>query len=169
MKDFVDIKGFEGMYQINMSGEIMGLRGRYGRAPAILKAKLGRNGYYSVSLCQKEGKRITVSIHRLLAIAFIPNPENKPQVNHIDGDKLNNKLSNLEWVSHKENLVHASNMGLLKGNRTHRILYQTDLILIREEYAIGGILQKELAKKWGISNAYMNMILHNKRRIIKCA
>ena len=63
-------------------------------------------GYCQISIVYDKNKRITTSIHRLVAQAFIPNPENKPQVNHKDGNKLNNKLSNLEWVTNKENYNH---------------------------------------------------------------
>lgn len=68
-------------------------------------------GYYLVTLVH-EGKRKNQFIHRLLAKHFIPNPENKPQVNHIDGNKQNNLLSNLEWVTAKENAQHAVRIGL---------------------------------------------------------
>lgn len=68
-------------------------------------------GYYLVTLCNN-GLRKNQFIHRLLALHFVPNPENKPQVNHIDGNKQNNALTNLEWVTSKENSIHAVKMGL---------------------------------------------------------
>ena len=68
-------------------------------------------GYYTVSLCQL-GKGKTYRVHRLLADNFIPNPETKGDVNHIDGDKNNNDLSNLEWNTRQENLSHAFRTGL---------------------------------------------------------
>lgn len=74
---------------------------RYTAKPYILKPGLGGKGYPSVSL-----ERKTHIVSRLVAINFIPNPENKKQVNHIDGNKLNNRIDNLEWVSNLENCVH---------------------------------------------------------------
>ena len=72
-------------------------------------------GYYLVTLCYK-GKQKNKFIHRLLAEHFIDNPENKPVVNHIDGVKTNNNLSNLEWCTVKENSQHAVNLGLSTYN-----------------------------------------------------
>ena len=71
---------------------------------------LNIRGYYSVGIMKK-----TFMVHRLVAKAFIPNPENKPQVNHIDGDKLNNHYNNLEWCTAQENIRHAFDTGLNKG------------------------------------------------------
>ncbi len=95
--------------------------------------------YYFCSLKDNDGDERTVQIHRALANAFIPNPENKPQINHIDGNKLNNDLSNLEWVTAKENTYHAYKMGLRKNsphseNGYSAILKNEDVIRIRELY-----------------------------------
>lgn len=70
--------------------------------------------YRAVTLCE-DGKRQETLIHRLVALAFIDNPDDKPCVNHIDGDKLNNHVSNLEWVTHKENTTHAMESGLRRS------------------------------------------------------
>lgn len=69
-------------------------------------------GYYLVTLISDTGVRRNWFIHRLLAINFIPNPDNKPVVNHKDADKTNNRLENLEWVTQKENARHAADLGL---------------------------------------------------------
>jgi len=61
----------------------------------------------------KNGKRVSVTVHRLVALTYVPNPDDKPEVNHKDGNPRNNHFSNLEWVTHKENMVHASISGLL--------------------------------------------------------
>jgi hypothetical protein len=84
---------------------------RLGRVLAVQKSNVG---YFRVELWDN-GRGKKHSIHRLLAEAFIPNPDNKPHVNHIDGDKANNALSNLEWVTQSENQKHAYKLGLQKG------------------------------------------------------
>lgn len=66
-----------------------------------------KDGYVRAKFQKTPTKRITTGIHRLVAEAFIPNPENKPEVNHIDGNKQNNNVSNLEWVTHGENIQHS--------------------------------------------------------------
>ena len=77
---------------------------------SYIKGKLCRNGYHRIKVGRK-----AYGAHRLVAIAFIPNPMNKPDVNHIDGNKENNSVSNLEWVSKKENMLHAVRNGLAKN------------------------------------------------------
>lgn len=86
-------------YEINEQGEVR-------RGNRLLKSTPSTNGYKRVSLC-KDGKVKDFRIHRLMAQHFIHNLDNKPQVNHIDGDLNNNSLSNLEWVTASENLLHA--------------------------------------------------------------
>lgn len=70
------------------------------------------DGFYKTFRLSKDGKPKTFKLHSLLAKAFIPNPLNKREVNHKDGNKLNNNLDNLEWVTHHENMIHSWNMGL---------------------------------------------------------
>lgn len=85
------------------------------RKEKILKPYIA-HGYYQVNLWIN-GKYKHYQVHRLVAEAFIPNPENKPQVNHIDGNKLNNDISNLEWVTRSENMKHAFKNGLAKPQK----------------------------------------------------
>jgi len=73
----------------------------------MLRPAVNKLGYHKVSLATGTGRRKCVSVHRLVAIAFVANPEGKPEVNHRDLDKLNNRAENLEWVTHAENLAHA--------------------------------------------------------------
>lgn len=78
----------------------------------LLKPWVGTTGYYHIKIFI-EGKRKNLKLHRLIAEAFIPNPENKKYVNHKDGNKLNNNITNLEWCTHKENMEHASKTKLI--------------------------------------------------------
>lgn len=100
-----DIKGYEDLYAVSNTGLVKGKK--YNR---VLKPDINK-GYVRVSLC-KDGKTSKQFIHRLVASHFIPNPDNKPQVNHINGDKLTNTAINLEWVTCSENHKHAYQLGL---------------------------------------------------------
>lgn len=109
-----DINGFEGYYQISDYGNVRSLDrfdGVNHRKGQLLKPTLKFNGYLQVGL-RKHNKRKYFSIHRLVAIHFIDNPENKKQINHIDCNKQNNTINNLEWVTPKENQFHAKENGL---------------------------------------------------------
>lgn len=89
-------------YEVSNLGRV---RSNQKQKSVILKQALKR-GYFCVALYNEKGK-IQIGVHRLVAMAFIPNPENKPQVNHKDGDKSNNNANNLEWVTTSENALHA--------------------------------------------------------------
>lgn len=104
------IIGLEGYYEVSSLGRVMRIKsGGRARAGTILKPWVN-SGYLSVTLRGREYR-----VHRLVAIAFTPNPENKPCVNHIDGNKLNNAVDNLEWCTYSENLIHAYRTGLHSG------------------------------------------------------
>ena len=108
------IIGYEEIYEISNIGRIRRICSKQGSAKGkILKTSYNdnRNDYYSVDL-RKDGVAKTCSVHRLVAQTFIPNPENKPEVNHINGMKCDNRVENLEWVTSSENRVHAWRTGL---------------------------------------------------------
>lgn len=114
MEVWKDIKGFEGIYQISSHGRIKSFKKN---KKGYILSNRNKNGWYlNVVLTSKDNWR-SVKIHRLVAESFIPNPDNKPEVNHKDGDKQNNKVENLEWVTESENMNHAINMNpnIVKG------------------------------------------------------
>jgi hypothetical protein len=111
-----DIEGYEGRYQVSNYGNVKSLyqeyHGGHGKKQLIIRPEkllaLNKNnhGYSQVALC-KDGKSKSKKVHRLVAEAFFINYGDKPQVNHIDGDRLNNHVNNLEWCTSKENIVHG--------------------------------------------------------------
>jgi hypothetical protein len=113
---FKDIKGYEGRYQISNLGNVKSLKNK---KEIILKGGIDSCGYKIVSLIDTNKKQSTKTVHRLVAITFIPNPENKLTVNHINGIKLDNKIENLEWNTYAENMTHSFNNGLRKKGKEH--------------------------------------------------
>ena len=103
MDGYVDIKGFEG-YKINKDGVVMSYKRVF---PREIKHHVKGNGYVEVTLSDKKGSYKQVGLHRLLAEAFIPKPDNAEIVNHKDGNTLNYSLDNLEWITQSENKLHA--------------------------------------------------------------
>lgn len=119
VEEWRDIKGYEGNYMVSNLGRVKSLVGwnghKYIKRDKILnpyKQEVGQGYHRSVVKLHKNGKKKDAKVHRLVADAFIPNPENKPNINHKDGNPLNNIVSNLEWCSQKENVTHAIETGL---------------------------------------------------------
>jgi hypothetical protein len=107
MEIFYSIREFEGLYEISNLGNVKSLNRPHSPGDTILKPYEDKHGYFIVSF-YKNRKLFIKKIHRLVAENIIPNPENKPMVNHIDGNKLNNEVSNLEWCTAQENSIHST-------------------------------------------------------------
>lgn len=107
------IKGYEGKYEVSNLGKVRSLDYSHTGLSKELKLNVNQKGYEYVVLCIN-GKTKYKLVHRLVLDAFLPNYFNKPQVNHIDGNKRNNKVENLEWCTAKENVHHAVRTGLMK-------------------------------------------------------
>lgn len=112
MEQWRDIPGYEGLYQVSSLGRVKSNK-------RIKSLRTDKRGYLTVWLC-KDSVQKNYKAHRLVALAFIPNPENKKTVNHIDGDKQNNCVENLEWATHSENIIHANKTGLRSVTEAQR-------------------------------------------------
>lgn len=159
IEEWRDVVGYEGLYLISSFGNIKSLHNNQVKDKGTFVTKCG---YIRVEL-SKEGVNKKYPIHRLVAIAFLPNPENKPQVNHINGIKVCNYLTNLEWVTQSENQIHAIETKLqksAKGNvhyNTH--LTNSDIINIRNRYAYDNISQTKLAALYNITQSSIGEII----------
>lgn len=108
---WVSVETIRGRYEISNNGRLRKYVSKY-KKPIIVKGGLGSQGYWTYSLVNRRELA-----HRIIAKAFIPNPNNLPFINHKDGNKLNNSIDNLEWCTPKENVVHAAKTGLMKWRR----------------------------------------------------
>lgn len=157
MKDVVlwkPVQGYEGLYEVSNTGEVKSTF--YGKNPRILKKSKTSTGYCKVEL-YKNKKRKSLRVHRLVAIAFIPNIDNKPNINHIDGNPLNNNVINLEWCTQKENVIHAIEIGLKRrkyiSENELKQLYLNEKRSIREIESIYGVsntIIRNRFRKYGI-------------------
>ena len=102
MEIWKDVVGYEGYYQVSNLGRVKSLNYRGSKKEKILATNLERTGYVRTHLC-KEGQHKTIRIHRLVAEAFLPNPDNKNCIDHINTNRADNRVENLRWVTHEEN------------------------------------------------------------------
>lgn len=157
---FYDIEEFLGFYKISKNGDVLSIsrNGKIGK-DTIIKPTIGTNGYLKV-LLRCNGQRYTRNIHRLIAINFIGNVGNLPCVNHIDGDKLNNSISNLEWVSYSRNAKHAYDNSLTKPatGESRSNLSNEDVMNI-VDCKLKGLTLKSISEKFGISPSTVSDIV----------
>lgn len=159
------VKGYEGLYEVSDLGNIKSLRKRVDSGKChrtyperILKAHPDPKGYMKVVLSDREHNSHICKVHRLVAEAFISNPDNLPQVNHIDGNKTNNALSNLEWCDQSKNMKHAFKLGLksLSGEFNPAAkLSSEDVEFIRSHY-------KRRDKEFGVIGLAKRFNVHRK-------
>lgn len=163
-----DIKDYEELYQVSNLGRVRSMprKGTHINKIHILKSNKNYKGYLHVSLTKKCVSK-TKSIHRLVAETFIPNPDNLPQVNHKDGNKLNNCVDNLEWITNYDNLIHSIRIGLRKNSykkgKDHCrsvIVNQYDLNnnFIKQWYCV-----KDIERELGYDNRNICACCRNKR------
>lgn len=112
-----DIPGYESIYQVSNFGNVKSLQSGNHHSKIKILTPICADGRYLRVTLYKQKKPKYFPVHRLVAMAFIPNPENKPQVNHINGNKKDNRVENLEWCTSSENNLHAYKSGINKGSK----------------------------------------------------
>ena len=169
-----DIPGYEGFYQVSNLGNIKGLNRCVRRSNGRLSPIVGKPmkptttnwGYHRIMLTNNKKVRKGVRVHRAVALAFIPNPENKPEVNHINGLKTDNRLTNLEWNTAKENNQHAEETGLSfhhKGgdNPTAKLSNQ-DAIEIKRLLVEYNLTGKQIAQRYNVLPSAISNLKHGR-------
>lgn len=167
-----DIEGYEGFYQISNDGKVKSLGrvaecgpGRFRHSHDRLLSTKTSSGYCMAYL-YRNGDREAVLVHRLVAIAFIPNPDNKPFINHKNGIKDDNRVENLEWCTSSENVRHALNKGLKTPAMGERVntskLTSSDVVKINELLKTTTLLHREIADLFGVDKGSISKIQRNK-------
>lgn len=166
-----DIQGYEGLYQVSNFGRVKSLdrklKNRWGdfiRSGKVMVTNKS-NRYFAINLFTNWQFK-HCKIHKLVAAAFVPNPNNKPQINHIDGIKSNNHADNLEWVTQAENMQHAKKMGLrpnFKGEKNPCAKLTDEKVTeIRSKYKEGSTTYRKLGAEYGVSFSVIYNIMRGK-------
>ena len=174
-----DIPKYEKLYAAREDGEIISKerivhgKGERIQRARILKSKISKHhGYKEVTLCNGFGGKKSFRVHRLIALAFLDNPNNYPAVNHIDGNKLNNAVNNLEWCTTKHNNLHSfrvlkrkaskpnlGKFGRESSNNKAIIQYDKNGVFVAEYETI-----REAGKKLNISDSHISSVAKGKRK-----
>lgn len=151
-------------YEFNEDGTIIALNWKGSKiAKEITPALSG--GYLKTVFVDDNGKYISIVVHRMIAKAFIPNPENKPEINHKNGIKTDNRVENLEWVTHKENIIHSFKNNLQNNNGENNpfsILTEDQVKEIRFKFKPRKYTREMLSKEYGVKPATIKDVILRK-------
>ncbi len=155
---FRNVLGFSN-YEVSKNGVI-----RNKKTKRVKKQYIGSTGYYMVTFSVKN-KSNPKRVHRIIANAFIENNDKKPDINHIDGNKLNNNIENLEWVTHKENMTHAFGTGLVDnlGSKNGMAKLNEVQVIEIKQLLKKGLSQYKIAAIFNVSRSTILMIKLEKR------
>ena len=144
-------------YSVSNFGNVMSLNFRGNGKPNLLKIRIHKSGYATVKILK------WIRVHQLVAKAFIPNPENKKCVNHINGIKTDNRVENLEWCTHSENTLHAYRLNLMSDrngvNNSQAKLTEEQVISIRKN--VLNLTQSALAELYNTSQSRISSVIRN--------
>lgn len=165
MEIWKEVEGTEGKIQVSNEGRVRSLlRG----TPYILKTQTDNKGYLRLRVTVNREK-LSFKVHRIVAKAFIPNPDNLPQVNHIDGNKHNNAVSNLEWISNYDNAQHAINNGLwnkvFEVQKKNNVAQRKKIIAIKDNEIIHFASICEAQRFF--NSRHISDVLKGKRQTVK--
>lgn len=156
------IIGYEGLYEISNLGNVKSLKKGF-KKEKILKNRCDESEYVRVDL-RLNGKSKTIRTHRLVATHFIPNIYNKPQVNHINGNKSDNRVENLEWVSSIENQCHryikTKRASKFIGVTKHKNNWKAEIVYMKKYFYLGSFKTQELAYKARVKFEKENNIIN---------
>lgn len=170
-KEYKKIPNIDYDCYVSKDGKVWGTSKRYGKGKIYKQSN--SHGYRVVSL-SVNGKLISFKVHRLVATAFIPNPESKPYINHIDGNRSNNCVENLEWCTQKENVYHANNIlharkvtkksqiASSKRGIANRKLSMEQAKEVRNLYFNKGVTVTELSRTYGVCRTQIRRLLDGK-------
>lgn len=163
LSNYRTIPGYPPCYSISAEGKVYSTKSNRHLTPHV-----NSGGYMQINFIV-DGKRKTARLHRLMALAFLPNPDDLPCVNHLDGNKLNNCLANLEWCSYSRNIKHAYENGLNKASdqrgekHSQARLKEDDVKKIRWLYNYTTLTQLQIAEYFDISREHCRDIINFKK------